>query len=91
MWKKVFSNKQKQGFFRSQNSIKFSLNEVLGQSVRLISFSEVSSMTKQHEEHNIRKNLTSETKLEGIGTVRVYGELNLEKLVDRLLKSSLVR
>jgi hypothetical protein len=41
--------------------------------------------------HIIGKNLTSETKLEGIGTVKAYGELNLEKLVDRLLKSSLTR
>ncbi|WP_156774260.1 hypothetical protein [Fictibacillus arsenicus] len=51
-------------------------------------------MKNQHEnflENNIiEKNLTSETKVEGIGTVKTYGELNVRKLVERLLKSKYI-
>lgn len=36
------------------------------------------------------KELTSTTTIEGVGTIEEYGELNLEKLVKRLLKSEAI-
>ncbi len=39
----------------------------------------------------MEKRLTNEVKIEGVGTAKTYGELNVEKLVKRLLRSSLGR
>ena len=36
------------------------------------------------------KKLTSITVVEGVGTIEEYGELDLEKLVKRLLKSEAI-
>lgn len=44
-------------------------------------------MNKQYTQG---KKLTSETTIEGVGTVKVYGELNVEKLVKRLLRSKYI-
>jgi hypothetical protein len=40
----------------------------------------------QKERFKDRK-LTKEKHIEGVGTIREYGELNIERLVKRLLKS----
>ncbi|WP_202081593.1 hypothetical protein [Caldalkalibacillus salinus] len=39
------------------------------------------------EEYTNGKEQFEEHKVEGVGTVKVYGELNVEKLVQRLLKT----
>jgi hypothetical protein len=44
-------------------------------------------MRKTRAEILKRRNLTRETRVEGVGVVRVYGELDLERLIKRLLKS----
>ncbi|QST02481.1 hypothetical protein IMZ31_23820 (plasmid) [Pontibacillus sp. ALD_SL1] len=36
------------------------------------------------------KELTSETRIEGVGTVREYGKLDVQKLVKRLLESTTI-
>jgi hypothetical protein len=49
---------------------------------------------KMHQEHlELLKNrkLTKEIKVEGIGTAKEYGELDLEKLVKRLLQSDAIK
>ncbi|MCM2531801.1 hypothetical protein NDK43_04580 [Neobacillus pocheonensis] len=44
-------------------------------------------MRKTSEEFLKGRKLTRETRVEGFGEVRVYGELDLERLAKRLLKS----
>lgn len=44
-------------------------------------------MHPEHEELLKKYKLTNKIKIDGIGTVEEYGELNFEKLVKRLLKS----
>lgn len=44
-------------------------------------------MRKTREDILNSRKLTRETRVEGVGVVRVYGELDLEKLIKRLLKS----
>ncbi|MEW5567689.1 hypothetical protein [Rossellomorea marisflavi] len=39
------------------------------------------------EEYTSGKEPMDEHRVEGVGTVKVYGELNVEKLVQRLLKT----
>ncbi|QUG82745.1 hypothetical protein [Bacillus nitratireducens] len=44
-------------------------------------------MNKQLENYIEGKQLTHEEKIDGVGTVNVYGSLDLEKLIQRLLQS----
>ncbi|MDM5229357.1 hypothetical protein QUF73_24915 [Cytobacillus sp. NJ13] len=48
-------------------------------------------MREQLEELLKGKELTSSKTVDGVGTVEVYGKLDFEKLVERLLKSSLIK
>jgi hypothetical protein len=42
---------------------------------------------KNREEILKGRKLTRETRVEGVGVVRIYGELDLERLIKHLLKS----
>ncbi|SFX49925.1 hypothetical protein SAMN04487866_109117 [Thermoactinomyces sp. DSM 45891] len=42
---------------------------------------------KRIEELNKSKPVTFEERIEGVGTIKVYGDLDMEKLVRLLLKS----
>ncbi|MEH7107373.1 hypothetical protein [Bacillus sp. JJ1764] len=44
-------------------------------------------MRKNREEILKGRKLNRETRVEGVGVVRVYGELDLKSLIKRLLKS----
>jgi hypothetical protein len=37
------------------------------------------------------KELTNEITINGLGTVRTYGELNLEKMIERLLQTEYMK
>lgn len=48
------------------------------------------SINMKPEEFLEGKELTGESRIEGVGVVQEYGELDLEKLVKRLLKSKYI-
>lgn len=48
-------------------------------------------MHPEHEKLLKSRKLTKEIKIEGLGIVREYGELDLEKLVKRLLQSEAIK
>ncbi len=47
-------------------------------------------MHENHIELLKDKKLTNKITIEGVGTIEEYGELDLEKLVKRLLKSAAI-